>query len=263
MGVRTAYANGAFNWVDLVTTDPTAAKTFYSEIFSWEFEDISVGETSIYSMALKNGQYVSAITQMNPAQVAQSLPPHWQSYIHVTDLAVTVETWTTQGGTVLVPPFPLLESGLMAIAQDPTGATVNLWQPINHRGAGLVNEANTFCWNELQTRGVNKAANFYKSVFNWEMATEEKPPFYTTAAINGHFNCGMFDLDQNNLPLEIPCHWEVYFNVASLDDSLEQAKVLGATAFMEPMLLDVGRFVTIADPLGAVLTLIQLDNPDD
>ena len=43
--------------------------------------------------------------------------------------------------------------GRMAILSDPTGAVFALWQAKNNIGAQLVNEANTFCWNELATKG--------------------------------------------------------------------------------------------------------------
>ena len=42
MGIRDRYEHGVFSWVDLATADPEAAKTFYSQLFDWRFEDIPV-----------------------------------------------------------------------------------------------------------------------------------------------------------------------------------------------------------------------------
>jgi predicted enzyme related to lactoylglutathione lyase len=38
MGKRTSYAPGTFSWVDLATTDPDAAKSFYGELFGWSHQ---------------------------------------------------------------------------------------------------------------------------------------------------------------------------------------------------------------------------------
>jgi predicted enzyme related to lactoylglutathione lyase len=39
MGKREHYEPGTFCWVDLSTSDTDGARIFYSELFSWEFED--------------------------------------------------------------------------------------------------------------------------------------------------------------------------------------------------------------------------------
>ncbi|MBX2865017.1 MAG: VOC family protein, partial [Leptolyngbyaceae cyanobacterium MAG.088] len=160
-------------------------------------------------------------------------------------------------------PFDVMEAGRMAVVKDPTGAVVSLWQAKGHIGAGLVNEVNTFCWAELQTRGADKAAEFYKAIFGWELEVDEKPPNYISTKVKGHYNCGMFDMDKANLPPEIPSNWAVYFNVADLDKSLEIVNRLGGKALMDPIEIEPGRFTTIMDPQGATLALMQVNNPDD
>ena len=36
MAERTQYTPGTFSWVDLATTDPDAAKSFYGALFGWK-----------------------------------------------------------------------------------------------------------------------------------------------------------------------------------------------------------------------------------
>ena len=43
MGKRASYEPGTFCWVDLATTDPEGAKTFYGELFGWEASDAGDG----------------------------------------------------------------------------------------------------------------------------------------------------------------------------------------------------------------------------
>ncbi|MBT9316232.1 VOC family protein [Leptothoe spongobia] len=258
MGIRDSYENGVFSWVDLLTSDQEAAKQFYTELFAWKFQDMPVDNGSIYSMAFKNDRAVAALFAME-----DGTPPHWQTYIHVKDLEGVVQSWQDHGGTVKMPPCDIMDSGRMAMVQDPTGAFVGLWQPKEFIGAGLVNEVNTFCWAELQTRGADKAAEFYQAIFGWDIEVDDKPPHYLTGSVKGRLNCGMFDMDKANLPAEIPSNWAVYFNVADLDESLAVVNRLGGKALMDPIDIEPGRFTTIMDPQGATVALMQVNDPDD
>jgi len=41
MAERTSYPPGTFSWVDLQTTDPDAAKSFYGDLLGWTYEDMT------------------------------------------------------------------------------------------------------------------------------------------------------------------------------------------------------------------------------
>lgn len=261
MGIRDSYKNGVFSWVDLMTSDQDAAKQFYAELFAWSFQDMPVDDGSTYSMAFKGDRSVAAVFA-RPDDM-QQIPPHWNSYITVTDLEATVQRWQDHGGTVVMPICDIMDSGRMAMVKDPTDGIVGLWQAKEFFGAGLVNEVNTFCWTELQTRGADKAAEFYQAVFGWELEVDEKPPHYITASVQGRMNCGMFDMDKAKLPAEIPSSWAVYFNVADLDKSLAAVNRLGGKVLMDPIDIEPGRFTTVMDPQGATLALMQVNDPDD
>lgn len=260
MGIRDSYENGAFSWVDLMTSEQEDAKQFYAELFGWTFEDMPTDMGGVYSMAYKGDRSVAAISALPPNA---KIPPSWQTYITVKDLDATVKSCQDNGGTIQMAPFDVMEAGRMAVIKDPTEAVVSLWQAKGHIGAGLVNEVNTFCWTELQTRGADKAAEFYKAVFDWELEVDERPPNYISASVKGHMNCGMFDMAKAPMPDNVPPRWVVYFNVADLDKSLEVVNRLGGSVLMDPMDIEPGRFTTIMDPQGAVVVLMQVNNPDD
>ena len=263
MGVRESYENGVFNWVDLMTTAPDSAKSFYGTLFGWTFEDRPVPDAPPYSMAFKGDRPVAALFAMPDEKVAQKIPPHWQTYINVDNLETALEKCQTYGGKVIVPPCEIMEAGRMAVVQDPSGAFVNLWQAKAHIGAGVVNEVNTLCWTELQTWDADKAATFYQSVFDWQTEKDEKPPHYVTCSVNNHLNCGIFDMAQTELPRNIPARWAVYVNVENLDASMEQVKQLGGKVLMDAIAIEPGRFTTIIDPQGAALSIMELIDPDD
>ena len=258
MSIPDSYAHGVFNWVDLATSDAKAAQTFYGGLFGWQFKEMPVPDRPPYTMAFHQGRAVTAICSLSDNMPTSSQPPQWQSYINVNNIEQCVEAWIQAGGKILMPPFPVMEYGDMAVVQDPTDAVVNLWQAKSHHGAGIINEPNTYCWSELQTRGADKAVAFYQSVFDWETEVDEKPPNYVICKVNGNRHCGIFDMDKAQLPPEIPVNWSVYFNVENLADSMEKVKALGGKVLMEPIEVDPGPFTTILDPQGATLTLIQL-----
>ncbi|MBT9312402.1 VOC family protein [Leptothoe kymatousa] len=260
MGIRNSYENGVFSWVDLMTSEQEAAKQFYAELFGWTFKDKPTDMGGVYSMAYKGDRSVAAISAIPPTM---DMPPSWQSYITVKDLDTTVQSCQENGATIEMAPFDVMQAGRMAIIKDPTGAVVSLWQATEHIGAERVNEVNTFCWTELQTRGAERAAEFYKSVFGWELEVDEAPPNYISASVKGHMNCGMFDMAKAPMPDNVPPRWVVYFNVADLDASLAVVNRLGGSVLMDPMDIEPGRFTTILDPQGAVVVLMQVNTPDD
>ncbi len=103
MPKRTEYAQGTPNWVDLQTTDPPAAKQFYTSLFGWSYDDNPMPEGgAVYSMATLNGENVAAIAPMPPG-APDGMPPMWNTYIAVDSVDVAVGKVTTGGGQVLVP----------------------------------------------------------------------------------------------------------------------------------------------------------------
>ena len=59
MGERTSYPARTFSWVDLQTDDLDAAKRFYGELLGWSYNDIPIGDDSVYSMAQVHGHNVA------------------------------------------------------------------------------------------------------------------------------------------------------------------------------------------------------------
>ena len=168
MPERTEYVPGTPNWVDLQTTDQAAAKSFYASLFGWTYEDMPMDEEggSVYTMARLKGRDVGAIAPLGD-MAAAGVPPHWNTYVSVSDVDATTALVAPAGGTVMMPPFDVLDAGRMAVIADPTGAVLNLWQAKNHVGAAIVNEANSWSWNELLTPDLSKATAFYNKVLGW------------------------------------------------------------------------------------------------
>ena len=256
------YKPGTFCWVDLATTDTEGAKQFYGEMFGWELIDAPAGPDSVYTMAELQGKSVAGLYKMDEQQKAQGLPPHWMSYVSVSNAAETAAKAKSLGGQVLAEPFDVMEAGRMGLIQDPTGAVVALWQPGQHIGSRLANVPGAFTWNELATNDTKAAGEFYTKLFGWGMQVDEMPQLTYTSFLNGErFNAGMLQITEEWG--DIPPHWMVYFAVEDCDASAEKAKSLGAKVHVPPTdIPPVGRFAVIEDPQGAALTIIKLSNPE-
>jgi predicted enzyme related to lactoylglutathione lyase len=248
---RTEYAPGTPNWVDLQTSDPRAAKTFYTGLFGWEYDDQPMpGGGDPYSMATMRGRHVAAIAPLPPQQ---GVPPHWNTYVATPDVDGLVTRVPNAGGTVVMPPMDVMDAGRMAVIQDPTGGVIALWQAKNNIGAETVNDPNTFSWSELHTPDVAKAADFYAKVFGWEPAKFEEMD-YTVFNNQGQGIGGATKPQMEG----VPPNWLVYFAVDDTDATVAKAKQQGGTVLSEPMdIPDVGRFAVLADPQGAVFAIIK------
>ncbi len=261
MHVVKQYPDGVFCWTDLATTNPEAAKKFYTGLFGWESEDLPTDMGVPYTMFTIEGKNVTALSAMNPDMQAQGIPPYWSSYVKHDNVDAVAERITTNGGTLMSPPFDVMDSGRMAFGQDPSGAAFGIWQPKNHIGAQLVNMPNTVIWNELQTRDTEGAKAFYGKVFDWTY--ESDPNGYIMCQENGRTQAGIIKMDEN-WPAEVPNNWGVYFMVADLDDSVAKVGELGGSIMVPPTSAgEMGKFAVVQDPQGGAFTIMQFDGPVD
>src|SRR5260221_11631296 len=63
MPTVTQHAPGTFCWPECATTDSTAAKTFYTSLFGWQFKDNDMGPGGTYTIFTKSGSDVAALYQ--------------------------------------------------------------------------------------------------------------------------------------------------------------------------------------------------------
>src|ERR1700746_1719113 len=131
------YAQGTPNWVDLQTTDQSAAKQFYASLLGWSYDDNPMPQGGVYSMATVNGETVAAIAPMPPG-VPEGRPPMWNTYIAVDDVDAAVDKVGSAGGQVLMAPMDIGEAGRMAFVADPAGPAggAGAAKPPHRRDAG-------------------------------------------------------------------------------------------------------------------------------
>jgi len=250
------HAPGSFCWIELATTDPAAAKTFYSSLFGWNHNDIPMGPDGSYTIFQLDGRAAGAAFGMDEAMRSQGVPPHWGLYVAVTSADDTAVKAGTLGGQILAAPFDVGEFGRMAVLKDSTGAAINVWQSKMHSGTGIAGVPGTLCWVDLSTPDPDGATKFYKSLFGWEIMAGQDNSGYLHIK-NGEQFIGGIPPAAHRSP-NAPPHWLSYFHVADCDASTARAKAMGATVHMGPMTMEgVGRWSVVADPQGAVCALFQ------
>jgi predicted enzyme related to lactoylglutathione lyase len=245
---------GTFNWFELATTDQTAAKSFYHQLFGWEALDSPMGPDRFYTMFKLDGQDAAAGYTIGPQMLEQGIPPHWDLYIAVESADDTAAKITSFGGKLIAPPFDVMDYGRMAVATDPTGAAFCVWQPLTHIGTTITGEPGTVCWADLNTTGPEAAAKFYAGVFGWDTFTNPNDPSNYMHIRNGSTGIGGI---MQAYP-GVPSHWLVYFLVADAEIATNQAGSLGATTRVPVTEIpNTGKFSIVQDPQGAGFALFE------
>jgi uncharacterized protein len=248
------YVQGTPSYAELVTPDQAAAKEFYGPLFGWELEDVPMGDLGYYVTAGLGGGTVAGISGPMPGM--EGHPAWWGVYLTVDDVDDVVSRVAAAGGRVDAEPFDVFDMGRMASIADPTGARVNLWQPRSSIGTELANEPGTPTWNEVMTSDLAAATAFYTEILgvSWEEMSMEGGPPYTCMVVDGRQVAGALPLMDDSMPP----HWNVYFNVGSVDDTVAKAMSLGgsvvAPAFDVP---GVGRIGVLTDPQGGMFCVMQ------
>jgi hypothetical protein len=265
MSDRSEYVPGEFCWVDLSTTDVEAAKDFYGDLLGLSY-DAAPGdpeETGGYGFFIKDGKMIAGL---GPVQSDEGHSA-WSSYIKVESADETAERVKEAGGTVFFGPADLPnEAGRVAMLRDPSGAFIGIVEQNRNPGAQLVNEPGAWTWNNLLTRDIEAARKFYGKVFGWEaIHNEEAPPGIEMWQVEGQrWPEGMGGLMAmgDDMPAEMPSHWQVYFVVENCDGAIEKAESKGAKLGFGPIDVPVARMATLVDPQGAVVSILEARYPE-
>jgi len=243
MAERSQYAPGTPSWVDLGSPDQPGAATFYGGLFGWTAEMDPRPEAGGYGMFMLGGKRVAGLgPQANP-----NMPPFWAVYVSVADADETLAKATAAGGTVVMGPMDVFDSGRMGVIQDAVGSFVSIWQPEQHIGAEVVSEPGTFAWNELATADLPGARTFYQSVFGWGVQAEAGSDTAAIFTVDDQVVCGAHRANDGEFPA-----WSVWFAVEDCDSSAAKVADLGGSVIMPPSDMDFGRGAVVSDPQGAV-----------
>ncbi|MEZ4415616.1 MAG: VOC family protein [Gemmatimonadota bacterium] len=250
-------AKGKHLWFDLMTTDPGAAKDFYTKVVGWKPEKWQSQNAPMpYDMWMTENGPIGGVMQLPEEAAKMGAPSHWIAYIGTPDVDQTVEQAKKLGATLLHGPMDIPEVGRFATLADPFGAVFAAYTPAGEMpGHDGMPRPGEMSWHELMTKDWGKAFDFYATLFGWEKG---EPMDMGPMGVYQIFHQGGAPIGgMMNLPDGVPVsHWMYYVRVSDLDGALDRVKANGGQVLNGPMDVPGGdKIAQCMDPTGAAFAL--------
>jgi predicted enzyme related to lactoylglutathione lyase len=252
MGRRDRYEPGVPCWADVSVDDLDGARAFYSALFGWEPDVSDVPDAGGYTNFRLDGLTVAGAGP----KTGGDMPDAWSVFVATDDVARSLEVAAGVGGEVVAGPIEIPTRGTFGLVADPNGAFVGLWAASGHIGAQIVNDPNTFVWNELATPDLASSVDFYRTLFGWGWDEHGGGGIFTTDA--GRALCGAHPVGDGEPP-----YWTVWFAVHDCDGAVATVVDLGGQVLMPPEDMSFGRGAVVAAPGGAAFGVAAMTEVDD
>ncbi len=263
----TNLSHGSPFWVDLNSPDFASSVSFYSNLFSWDYEEAPPEDVGgrRYAWAKNSSGFTAGIAEYNEEEIESGAKPRWSVQLLVDDMDDVTNRAADYGGSVIESPAAVGEYGIGAEVADPTGGRVNVWQAFQS-GPTIKHEHGSMQWCELMTPDPDTAATFFRRVFHLQTDVMEMPdgssnyivhtqdgPVMSINALGGLS-------DELIKRLSSPT-WVVYFNVDDVDAAAQRALNQGGELPDPPWdVPNIGRMAWTFDPQGALVALMTPAN---
>jgi predicted enzyme related to lactoylglutathione lyase len=247
---------GRFDWHELMTTDPEAAKRFYSAVIGWGIQDLP-DMNHQYSMWTVDGAGLAGLMQLPGEAARQGAPPHWLTYIESEDIDATFNQATQLGARTYVPPKDIPGVGRFTVLADPQGAEFAVFTPAADSPAKSGEPRfGDFTWHELMTSNERDAFDFYAQLFGWQKTSAMDMGEMGTYQMFGLSEAPMGGIYTIPPGMGAPPMWLPYVQVESADAAAERVKQHGGSIKNGPMEVPGGdRIAICADPQGATFAV--------
>ena len=111
-------AEQRISWNELSTSDPAAARKFYTELFGWGSDEfMDMGPVGEYRFLEHDGTRIGALCGVMPGGQSQ-----WRYYFRVPSIAKAKEVAEANGSTIHMGPHQVPTGDYIIIGSDPQGA---------------------------------------------------------------------------------------------------------------------------------------------
>ena len=167
---------GRVIWHDLLTTTPEQSRRFYGELFGWTFErpkiDLGFGSGDAYMLVRHEGHLIGGIVDARLFDREENIS-QWMTVMSTDDVEAATGAIRAGGGEVLTEPTELPSRGTMGVYADTTGALFALLETRDGDPELSTPAINGFLWDELWTRDIAGAVEFYSNVLG--LTHESRP----------------------------------------------------------------------------------------
>jgi predicted enzyme related to lactoylglutathione lyase len=246
---------GRFTWHELLTSDPEAAKRFYTAVTGWGTQDWP-GSNPPYTMWVAGESPIGGVMQLPDEVVKQGGPSHWLTYIETQEVDESFAQAATLGARTFVPPTDIPDVGRFAVMADPQGALFALFTPLGDQRM-VEPTMGEFSWHELMTTSSNDGFAFYEALFGWKKtsAMDMGPQgIYQMFGLSSDVPVGgVYTIPEG---MGASPNWLPYIHVENADAAAERVTQLGGTIKNGPMEVPGGdRIAICADLQGCVFAV--------
>jgi predicted enzyme related to lactoylglutathione lyase len=242
-------------WTDLLTPLVPECLRFYRDTFGWNFTEAHDGQSG-YLMCRIGEESVCSIGDLNTLPQARG---GWTLYVAVDDAQAAARHALALGGSILLGPLDLAEEGRLALAMDPAGGVLGLWEGRNHLGAEAlgVPGALSFCElaiPDLATPDGETAKSYYAELLGWQVAGAADE--YATITAHGQA-VGGIRVDTRATPTSAETNWTVCFSVADAARQVDEILTSGGKLVDGPRQTPGGQVAVFHDPAGARFAVVS------
>lgn len=232
----------SFVWADLSTYDPACSRSFYENVFQWQFRDAGG-----YFIAMQGSAEIAGLFETPEFFKKIKMPHFWMSYIAVENVA-QVSKVAEEFNDAKVELADDFYGGKIALIRDPQGAGFTIYD-----GGKLDSRkfaAGHLLWNELHVSDANSVIPFYERIFDWTILQSEIEGRHLVLDANQeHIS------DISEIPNELKGkyeYWVCTFAVDNLERSKSQIVENGGA-----IVVDDGERVMMHDNSGEAFFYIQ------
>jgi uncharacterized protein len=250
---------GKFVWYELMTTDTSAAESFYRDVIGWSARDAGMPGMA-YTIFSAGELGVGGLMTLPEDAKAMGAPPHWVGYIWVEDVDRKAVDVKEGGGAVYKAPGDIPGVGRFAVVADPQGATFALFKDNGQQRPETRGLPGHGGWHELHAKNGASAFDFYAKLVGWtkSRAMDMGPMgVYQIFAENGADIGGMM----TSPAAASMATWLFYFNVGSIEAAEGRVKAAGGQILNGPHEVPGGQWILqCRDPQGAMFALVGTRN---
>jgi uncharacterized protein len=244
---------GKFVWYELMTTNMTAAETFYRGVVGWNAKEAGMNGMSYTLFSMGEASVAGLMTLPDAGR-----KPAWIGYVAVDDVDASAAQVEREGGKIHRAPDDIPGVGRFAVIADPQGTVLALFSSSGRENppAAPRGTPGHGGWHELHAVDWQAAFGFYEKLFGWTKAEhfDMGPMGIYQIFANGGEQIGGMRTKPETVPAPF---WLYYFNVENINDAAARVRAGGGQVLREPQEVPGGFWIIhCLDPQGALFALV-------